>query len=290
MVNSIDLLTHKLMSVNFQEVENQNNSPGETGQNQDGFRAIKIQLTLSRELKKKIRQNICDWTYVENIINTLSPQALVELETFLWDEAIQYGESVLQQKLTREYITGRMESTPNYHHKQGCNEPLIACRANYCIHSNPNCASFKIKQHIKAIAGVFDRRTLTMRDAKESLDNYFRHFIEKYGLVSMILTTSTGVPVAAVSEFDSQTLSHYDHSDFVKSFFLHLNQYIDASTTSGSVTFDINLKAITQKIEIKAQKLIVTLLSVKEESLDVSLFQAVIGIDRILSGVVELAS
>ena len=82
--------------------------------------------SLNRELKKKIRKNISDWNYIDSLISTLIPEQLIELEIFLWNEAIEFAEGALQKKLAREFITAHMEPTANYHRRQMCGEQGIS--------------------------------------------------------------------------------------------------------------------------------------------------------------------
>ncbi|NUM80523.1 hypothetical protein HUU42_06915 [bacterium] len=238
---------------------------------------------LSRDIKKKIRRNIQDWNLVETMIQSFTPSQLIELEAFLWDEAMAYAETNLHQKMTREFITSRMEPTANYHRRQMCNEPLIACRANYCIHSNPECASRKLREHIHAIAGVFDRRNARNASTNEALDKFLQQLIRKFDLFALILTTDDGIPVAALSDIDVGNPSSGDHSDFVRFFYAHLQKYIDSKSNDRSVYFNIDLKAVSQKFEADGQPMIITLLSVKDVNFDVAVFQATMGISRIFA-------
>lgn len=238
---------------------------------------------LSRDIKKKIRRNIQDWSVIEALIQPFTPSQLIELEAFLWDEAMAYAETNLHQKMTREFITSRMEPTANYHRRQMCNEPLIACRANYCIHSNPECASRKLREHIRAIAGIFDRRTARNASINDALDKFLQQLIKKFGLFAVVLTTDNGVPVAAVSDIDVGNPSSGDHSDFIRFFYAHLQKYIDSKSQDRSVYFDVDLKAVSQKFETDGQAMIITLLGVKDINFDVAVFQATMGISRIFS-------
>ncbi|MBL7995251.1 hypothetical protein JNM05_07745 [bacterium] len=242
-------------------------------------RSLTIQETLTRDVKKKIRKNITDWAYIETLISNFNPDQLIELEIFLWNEAIQFAESALQKKLAREFITSHMEPTANYHRRQMCGEPLSACRANYCIHSNPGCASRKLKEQIRAIAGIFDRRTDRNEAQDKALESFLKNLIKKFSLFSVIVTTDNGLPVIALSDLEQSGAA--DSSEFVRFFYKHLERYIKDNKSSGSVYFDVPLQAVSQKITIGTQTLILTLLSMKSQSLDVSMFLATLGINRI---------
>lgn len=244
-------------------------------------RSPSMQDVLSQELKKKIRKNISDWHYIDSLISSFSPEQLIELEIFLWNEAIEFAEGTLQKKLAREYITGHMEPTANYHRRQMCGEPLLACRANYCIHSNPACASRKLKEQIRSIAKVFDRRTFRDMAHDRALENFLKNLIRKFSLFSVIVTTENGMPVAAMSDLEQSEAG--DQSEFVRFFYKHLERYIKNENTSGSVYFDVPLQAVSQKVAVGDQTLIITLLSMKIHNLDVAMFLATMGINRIYS-------
>lgn len=245
------------------------------------FRSPSPEESLNRELKKKIRKNISDWSYIDSLISKLKPQQLIELEIFLWNEAIQFAEGTLQKKLAREYITAHMEPTANYHRRQMCAEPLSACRANYCIHSNPACASRKLKEQIHAITKVFDRRNDRHTAQNRALENFLANLIKKFSLFSVIVTTDTGLPIAAISDLEQSETA--DRSEFVRFFYKHLERYIKNDKSNGSVYFDVPLQAVSQKIAVEGQTLILTLLSLKSYNLDVAMFLATLGINRIYS-------
>lgn len=235
--------------------------------------------SLNRELKKKIRKNISDWNYIDSLISTLIPEQLIELEIFLWNEAIEFAESTLQKKLAREFITAHMEPTANYHRRQMCGEPLSACRANYCIHSNPACASRKLKEQIRAITKVFDRRTEREMEHDRALEHFLKKLIIKFGLFSIIVTTENGMPISAISDLEQSETGN--QSEFVRFFYKHLERYIKNEKSSGSVYFDVPLQAVSQKVVIGAQMLIITLVSMKSNNLDVAMFLATMGVNRI---------
>lgn len=241
---------------------------------------------LSRELKQKIRKNIFDWKTVEPIVRTLSAEQLVELEVFLWKEAMDHAGNALEQKLTREYITARMEPTPNYHRRQMCGEPLSACRANYCVYSNPNCASRKLLEHIKAIATVFDRRTLRNHDRDSDLDAFLHELVKRNGLFGAILTSDDGAPIAAVSDLD-QTAG-VDHSDFIRSFYRHLEVFISRQPTEAAAHFDLFVKAASQKLAVDDRILILTVLGTNEKRLDGALLEGGLGVKRIYGSLNEV--
>lgn len=246
---------------------------------QSFFRSSSVQESLSREFKKKIRKNISDWNYIDSLISTLKPEQLIELEVFLWNEAILFAEGTLQKKLAREFITSHMEPTANYHRRQMCGEPLSACRANYCLHSNPTCASLKLKEQIHAIAKVFDRRgDMTSRQIR-ALDSFLENLLKKFSLFSVIVTTDTGQPIASISDLEQSGTG--DYSEFVRFFYKHLERYIRNEKSNGSVYFDVPLQAISQKINLENQTLIITLLSMKSHNLDVAMFLANLGLNRI---------
>ncbi|MBL7959952.1 hypothetical protein JNL27_06880 [bacterium] len=235
--------------------------------------------SLNRELKKKIRKNISDWNYIESLIGTLIPEQLIELEIFLWNEAIEFAEGALQKKLAREFITAHMEPTANYHRRQMCGEPLSACRANYCLHSNPACASRKLKEQIRAITKVFDRRTEREMEHDRALEHFLKKLIIKFGLFSIIVTTENGMPISAISDLEQSATGN--QSEFVRFFYKHLERYIKNEKSSGSVYFDVPLQAVSQKVVIGAQMLIITLVSMKSNNLDVAMFLAAMGVNRI---------
>ena len=245
------------------------------------FRTSSKQGFLNQELKKKIRKNISDWHYIDLLISTFKPEQLIELEIFLWNEAIDFAESTLQKKLAREYITSHMESTANYHRRQMCGEPLMACRANYCIHSNPACASHKLREQIRSITKIFDRRNNRGEAQDRALENFLKNLIKKFSLFSIIITTETGLPIAAISDLEQTEAG--DNSDFVRFFYKHLERYIKNDESNGSVYFDVPLQAVSQKVASGNQVLIITLLSLKSHHLDVAMFLATVGINRIYS-------
>lgn len=259
--------------------ENDFSSSSEAALDQSFFRSSLPQEHLTREFKKKIRKNISDWNYIDSLISPLNPEQLIELEIFLWDEAIQFAEGTLQKKLAREFITSHMEPTANYHRRQMCGEPLSACRANYCIHSNPACASLKLKEQIHAIANVFDRRGDRNSRKNRALDTFLENLLKKFSLSSVIVTTDTGLPIASLS--DLEQFGNGDYSEFVRFFYKHLERYIKNNESNGSVYFDVPLQAISQKINFKNQTLIITLLSMKSHNLDVAMFLANLGLTRI---------
>lgn len=234
---------------------------------------------LGRELKQKIRKNIFHWKSVEPIVWTLSAEQLVELEVFLWKEAMEHAGNTLEQKLAREYITARMEPTSNYHRRQMCGEPLSACRANYCIHSNPNCASRKLLEHIKAIATVFDRRTMRNHERSTDLDTFMHELVKRHGLFGAILTSDDGAPIAAVSDLDQA--GGVDHSDFIRSFYRHLEAFIAHQPTEAAAHFDLFVKAASQKLAIDHQTLILTVLGTNAKRLDGALLEGGLGVKRI---------
>lgn len=232
---------------------------------------------VSREWKQKIRKNILDWKSVEPMVLALSAEQLVELEIFLWKEAMDHAGSTLEQKLTREYVTSRMEPTANYHRRQMCGEPLDACRANYCIQSNPNCASRKLVEHIKAIATVFDRRTVRTKSRGNDVEGFFHELVKRHELFGAILTSGEGAPIAAVSDLDQST----DHSDFVQSFYRNLEKSLADHPVETTRYFDLFVKAASHKFSIRQSVLILTVLGSEVAKLDAALTSGVPGIKRI---------
>jgi hypothetical protein len=260
-------------------IEEKDSVPLSEALDQSFFRSSSAQQSLSREFKKKIRKNISDWNYIDSLISNLKPEQLIELEVFLWNEAILFAEGALQKKLAREFITSHMEPTANYHRRQMCGEPLSACRANYCLHSNPACASLKLKEQIHAIAKVFDRRGDMNSRQIRALDSFLENLLKKFSLFSVIVTTDTGQPIASISDLEQSGTG--DYSEFVRFFYKHLERYIRNEKSNGSVYFDVPLQAISQKINLENQTLIITLLSMKSHNLDVAMFLANLGLTRI---------
>jgi hypothetical protein len=262
------------------EKENEESLPI-TELDQTFLRAASSNETLSRELKKKIRRNISDWPYIDSLISSFTPEQLIELEIFLWNEAIEFAKTTLQKKLAREFITSHMEPTANYHRRQMCGEPFSACRANYCIHSNPICASRKLKEQIRAITKVFDRRSDRDKLHQKSLEKFLQNLIRKFSLFSIIVTGEDGAPIAALSDLEQTETC--EQSDFVKFFYKHLERYIKNEKSNGSIYFDVPLQAVSQKIVHDKHVFILTLLSIKNHNLDVAMFLATLGIHRIYS-------
>jgi len=253
---------------------------GEKVSNSVSLRIIRQHESLDRETKKKIRKNISNWNVVSSIISNYSPEQLIEVQSLLWNEAMAYAENVLHQKLAREFITARIEPTANYHRRQMCAEPVSACRANYCIHSNPACATKKLNEQIKAIATIFDRRVGRTENPENSLEDYLQNLILRFGLFAIIVTTEDGVPVAAASDLKNLDDCNH-HSELVKFFYKHLERYIKDEKNEGSVYYDVSFQALSHKIAHGDQKFIITMLAIKTANLNVAMFQSLLGINRI---------
>ncbi len=254
-----------------------------------GYRCARTEeQDLSSELKTRIRRNIQDWETVEALIEPLSPRQLLQVENFLWSEALSYAEHTLQQKLTREFITSRMEPTANYHRRQMCGEPLIACRANYCIHSNPACASRKLKEHIRSIVTVFDRRSARTNTSREALNKFLQHVVQKFGIFGVILSDERGAPVAAASDLDPDSADASEHSVFSRMLLDYVSKAGHTTSEGQPVSFELNLKAVSHMVDSGGRRLLLTVLSQREYSPDLAVFHASMGINRILSEDQEL--
>ncbi len=243
------------------------------------FKTSFVQGTLSRDLLKKIRKNISDPHFIDSIMTGMTVEQLMELQIFLWHEAIDFAENTLHRKLAREFITSRMEPTANYHRRQMCSEPVTACRANYCVHSNPMCASQKLREQIRSMISLFDRRSRRTEEQDKALEHYLQNIIRKFGLFAAVVTTGDGLPVAALSDLEQS--GGGEHSEFAKFFYRHLERYAKSGSANGSVYFDLPLQAVSHKMVVAQNTLILTLLSVKNVNLDVAMFQATFGIERI---------
>lgn len=243
------------------------------------FKTSVVQGTLSRDILKKIRKNVSDSHYIDSVMTAMTVEQLIELQIFLWHEAMDFTENTLHRKLAREFITSRMEPTANYHRRQMCSEPLTACRANYCVHSNPMCASQKLREQIRGMVTLFDRRSCRAEQQDKALEKYLQNIIRKFGLFAVVVTTGDGLPVAALSDLEQSGGS--EHSEFVQFFYRHLERYAKSGSMNGSVYFDLPLQAVSHKMVVAQNTLILTLLSVKNVNLDVAMFQATFGIERI---------
>lgn len=243
------------------------------------YKSAPFRGTLTYEMLQNIRRSIADKRHIESVMANLQTEQLIELQNFLWHEAMEHVHSILQQDMTREYITSRMESTANYHRRQMCSEPLSACRANFCIHSNPACAGRKLKDQIRALSGLFDRRTSRSEAQDQSIGKFLSGIVRRFGLSAAIVTTDDGMPVAAVSNLDRPNKT--DSSEFVNFFYRHLERYARSDASAGSVYYDVPLQAVSHKLVLANQTLILTLLSVRNVHLDVAMFRAAFGVERI---------
>lgn len=245
---------------------------------QDAHRSDENKNRLSRELKKNIRRNIHDREYLLSVLGQMTAEELIELEAFIWKEALQYCNNEFHTTLARTYITEHLEPTANYHRRQMCGEPIDACRANYCIQSNPACASRKLTEHILAITAVFDRRRDRDDNLQQSLSRFLKHMIQKHELFGAILTDENGMPYAAVTDMDQ---NRNDQSQFIRLFYMHLMKYLKNEKNDFSYGYDLPVQVVVQKFQTEKQKLAISLLSMKELNFDVVLFQMTLGIQRI---------
>ena len=245
------------------------------------FRQPVYEEQLTREIKEHLLENIHNWSFVEPVIASFSAPQLVELENYLWKEATEYAQNTLQKKLAREFITRRIEPTSSYHRRQICSEPLIACRANYCVYSNPNCAGRKLREHIQAISSIFDRRTRRSNRWQDAIDTFLQHMINKLSLFGIIVTNSEGAPIAAISELENRR--DISGSDFVRTFFAHLGDYIAKESDELTRFGNVNVNASSQRIQLDKDTFIVTLLSIHDVDFYSATDQVAHGIRRIFS-------
>jgi len=91
---------------------------------------------------------------LDDLIDGMTNQEVVALQKFVWDKTVETGVRVRGKEFDRTEITQRMIPTPVYQRQQGCAERVYYCKGTLCIHSNPNCARKKIKDHVRVMMEV----------------------------------------------------------------------------------------------------------------------------------------
>lgn len=219
---------------------------------------------LSRGIRDYLKANAHNSELLSQKLDELDFAALVEAEKFLWQEALDSGMTALGSQLNREYITRKMEPTADYHRRMLCSEPLTACRANYCIKSNPGCAARKIKQNIKAISSVFNRRSSRGTGFRNDLRKIFSSVLADHGLFAITFTDATLYPIVSVSEFDSKQSG--SGSGFIRVYYDYLKSRDAANDpiNEAGKPYDLPLKIETQAINIGSANFVLNVFYVEK--------------------------
>jgi hypothetical protein len=91
---------------------------------------------------------------ISPIIDELEVPAIIDFHDFVWDLAVEFGIKVRGKKFSRKEITRHMSTTSAYQKRMGCPEKVYYCKGTHCIHTHPDCAKNKIKDHVDIMAQV----------------------------------------------------------------------------------------------------------------------------------------
>ena len=89
---------------------------------------------------------------ISELIDKLDNSAVVGMQYFLWETAAEFGIICRGKNFSRKEITRKMTPTAKYQQQQGCSERTYFCKGTHCIHTNPDCARKKIKEHVNVLA------------------------------------------------------------------------------------------------------------------------------------------
>jgi len=89
---------------------------------------------------------------ISKLIDDLDNRDVVAFQKYVWEKTVEFGIVCRGKNFDRKEVTRKMTPTPNYQRQQGCSERMYYCKGTHCIHSNPNCARKKIKEHVDVMS------------------------------------------------------------------------------------------------------------------------------------------
>lgn len=110
--------------------------------------------SLKTSTKFKTIRSILNREKVSAIVDTLNIHEVIGFHDYLWELAVEFGIKVRGKKFNRKEITRQMPDPAEYQKKMGCPEQIYYCKGTHCIHSHPECATKKIKEHVDVMAHV----------------------------------------------------------------------------------------------------------------------------------------
>lgn len=91
---------------------------------------------------------------ISELIDDLDNRDVVAFQKYVWEKTVEFGIITRGKNFDRKEVTRKMTPTPNYQRQQGCSERTYYCKGTHCIHSNPNCARKKIKEHVEVMSSA----------------------------------------------------------------------------------------------------------------------------------------
>ena len=89
---------------------------------------------------------------IVDMIDKMDNRGVIGLQKFVWETVAEFGIITRKKHFSRKEITRKMTPTPQYQKSRGCTERSYYCKATQCIHTNPECARMKIKEHVRVMA------------------------------------------------------------------------------------------------------------------------------------------
>lgn len=102
----------------------------------------------------KILYNLFRNEKLSNLIDDLDNRDVVAFQKYIWEKTVEFGIISRGKNFDRKEVTRKMTPTPNFQRQQGCSERTYYCKGTHCIHSNPNCARKKIKEHVDVMSNA----------------------------------------------------------------------------------------------------------------------------------------
>jgi len=100
---------------------------------------------------------------ISKLIDDLDNRDVVSFQKYVWEKTVEFGIVSRGKNFDRKEVTRNMTPTPNYQRQQGCSERPYYCKGTHCIHSNPNCARKKIKEHVDVMSNAIKEYILIER-------------------------------------------------------------------------------------------------------------------------------
>ena len=119
------------------------------------------ELTLG--LRLRALRNLLSGSPLSGLVDELTDDAVVELQRFAWNRAVEVGLRLNGRNFSRSSITRWMEPTRSYMERRGCTERLYRCKASQCIRFHPDCARDKLKGQLDAVARATGQWVLQAR-------------------------------------------------------------------------------------------------------------------------------
>jgi hypothetical protein len=89
---------------------------------------------------------------ISPLIDKLDNLAVTGFQKFVWEKTVEFGIVCRGKNFDRKEVTRNMTPTPIFQRQQRCSKRVYNCKGTQCLHTNPDCARKKIKEHVDVMA------------------------------------------------------------------------------------------------------------------------------------------